>query len=109
LREVAAYSDYFLSFDVVKDRYDGSDLTEAQKDLLRGFFSRLLEMDSWDPHDMAAFAKEWSKERGLKMKDLAMPFRMALTGTKVSPGIFEVASTLGKTETSRRLKHYGLL
>lgn len=109
LREVAAYSDYFLSFDVVKDRYDGSDLTEAQKDLLRGFFSRLLEMDSWDPHDMAAFAKEWSKERGLKMKDVAMPFRMALTGTKVSPGIFEVASTLGKTETSRRLKHYGLL
>ncbi|MGC9371992.1 MAG: glutamate--tRNA ligase [Thermovirgaceae bacterium] len=109
LREVAAYSDYFISFDVVKGRYDGSDLTEAQKDLLQGFFSQLLEMDSWDPHDMAAFAKKWSKEKGLKMKDVAMPFRMALTGTKVSPGIFEVASALGKTETARRLKQYGLL
>jgi glutamyl-tRNA synthetase len=58
---------------------------------------------------MAAFAKEWSTGKGLKMKDVAMPFRMALTGTKVSPGIFEVAATLGKAETAKRLQHYGLL
>ncbi|MFP4482080.1 MAG: glutamate--tRNA ligase [Thermovirgaceae bacterium] len=109
LREVAAYSDYFLSFDVVKDRYDASDLSKTQKALLREFFSHLVEIDAWDPHEMVAFAKEWSKEKGLKMKDVAMPFRMALTGTKVSPGIFEVASVLGKAETSRRLKHYNLL
>lgn len=109
LREVAAFSDYFLSFDVVKARYDGSDLSDSQKALLQEFFRMLFEMESWDAHEMAAFAKEWSTGKGLKMKDVAMPFRMALTGTKVSPGIFEVAATLGKAETAKRLQYYGLL
>ena len=43
------------------------------------------------------------------MKESATPMRWALTGRKVSPGVFEVASQLGKEETARRLRHYGLL
>lgn len=31
LKEVAEYSDYLLDFEVVKERYDGKDLTESQK------------------------------------------------------------------------------
>lgn len=108
LRDVASYSDYFLTFEVVKKRYDASDISESQTRLLREFFAGLLEMDPWDAHEMAAFAKDWSKEKGMKMKDVAMPFRMAVTGTRVSPGIFEVAALLGKEETARRLEHFGL-
>lgn len=109
LREVAAFSDYFLTFEVVKRRYDGSDISDSQKSLLREFFTQLFDKNRWDAHEMASFAKEWSKDKGLKMKDVAMPFRMAITGTKVSPGIFEVAALLGKEETAKRLQYYGLL
>ncbi len=38
-----------------------------------------------------------------------MPLRFALTGMKVSPGIFEVAVFFGKEEVRRRLEHYGLV
>jgi glutamyl-tRNA synthetase len=38
-----------------------------------------------------------------------MTLRYALTGMKVSPGIFEVTTLLGRDEVSRRLKFYGLL
>ncbi len=109
LREVAVFSDYFLTFEVVKKRYDGSDISDSQKSLLREFFTQLFDKDQWDAHEMASFAKEWSKDKGLKMKDVAMPFRMVITGTKVSPGIFEVAALLGKEETAKRLEYYGLL
>ncbi|HAA47620.1 MAG TPA: glutamate--tRNA ligase [Synergistaceae bacterium] len=109
LREVAVFSDYFLTFEVVKKRYDGSDISDSQKSLLREFFTQLFDKDQWDAHEMASFAKEWSKDKGLKMKDVAMPFRMVITGTKVSPGIFEVAALLGKEETAKRLQYYGLL
>ena len=38
-----------------------------------------------------------------------MPLRMALTGAKVSPGIFEVAALMGKDEVRRRLAGYDFL
>ncbi|HOK19144.1 MAG TPA: hypothetical protein PK188_01515, partial [Thermosynergistes sp.] len=41
-------------------------------------------------------------------KDVAMPLRLALTGRKVSPGIFEVAQLLGHDEVKKRLSHYSL-
>ena len=43
------------------------------------------------------------------MKESATPLRWALTGRKVSPGVFEVASQLGKEETKKRLEFYGLV
>ena len=38
-----------------------------------------------------------------------MPLRFALTGMKVSPGIFEVAELMGREECRNRLEHWGLL
>jgi glutamyl-tRNA synthetase len=35
-----------------------------------------------------------------------MPLRWALTGMKVSPGIFEIAEFLGKEEVRKRLEYY---
>ncbi|HTW89670.1 MAG TPA: glutamate--tRNA ligase [Candidatus Binataceae bacterium] len=40
---------------------------------------------------------------GMKLGQLAQPVRVALTGGTVSPGIFEVASVLGKSRTIARL------
>ncbi len=40
----------------------------------------------------------------IKLKHLAQPCRVALTGKTVSPGIFEVISVLGKEKTVSRLK-----
>ncbi|MBQ7220833.1 MAG: hypothetical protein IJS28_07630 [Synergistaceae bacterium] len=59
---------------------------------------------------MEEAAREWvSCHEGAKMKDYAMPLRFALTGMKVSPGIFEVAELLGREECEARLKYYGLM
>ena len=43
-------------------------------------------------------------EEEINLKQIALPFRAALTGTTVSPGIFEVANVLGQKETMGRLK-----
>lgn len=109
LKEVAEYSDYLLDFEVVKERYDGKDLTENQKDMLKEFCRELVNTDEWDVMKMAEFAKNWASQKGVKMKDVAMPLRWALTGRKVSPGIFEVIAFLGREETKSRLSYYGLL
>ena len=41
---------------------------------------------------------------GIKLGKLAQPLRAALTGSNVSPGIFEVLAVLGKVETLNRLR-----
>lgn len=107
--ELADYSDYFLSFNPVMERYDGSDLDEEKRKVLQAFFNGLLALDSWDPETIETFTRSWTADNGVRMKDVAMPLRWALTGRKVSPGVFHVAIHLGKDEVRRRLSHYGLL
>ncbi|RLA99886.1 MAG: glutamate--tRNA ligase, partial [Deltaproteobacteria bacterium] len=40
----------------------------------------------------------------IKLKLLAQPVRVALTAKKVSPGLFEIISTLGKERVVTRLE-----
>ncbi|MBR1672818.1 MAG: glutamate--tRNA ligase [Fretibacterium sp.] len=107
-REMAEFSDYFVAFEPVKARWDGSDISEDRKPGLREFFAALFNVPEWTPDALEACARAWTEERGVKMKDYAMPLRFVLTGMKVSPGIFEVAVHLGRDEVKRRLEHYGL-
>ena len=108
-REMAEFTDYFLSFEPVKARWDGSALTADERGLLKEFFAAMTSLSDWTPAGLEAFARSWTAERNVKMKDCAMPLRWALTGMKVSPGIFDVAVHLGRDEVKRRLAHYGLI
>lgn len=108
--QVAEYSDYFLSFDVVKERYDASEIAEDKKPLLRKFYAALLdETKVWNADELEAFTREWITANESSMKEVALPLRWALTGRKVSPGVFEVAAQLGREECRARLKHYNLV
>ena len=42
-------------------------------------------------------------EKNIKLGELAQPLRVALTGTSVSPGLFEVMEVLGKDTVLRRV------
>ncbi|MCR4818117.1 MAG: glutamate--tRNA ligase [Fretibacterium sp.] len=108
-KEMAEFSDYFVSFEPVKARWNGSDIAEDRKPGLREFFAAILAEPEWTPDSLEAQARKWTEERGVRMKDYAMPLRFVLTGMKVSPGIFEVAVHLGRDEVKRRLEHYGLI
>ncbi|NLI96168.1 MAG: glutamate--tRNA ligase [Synergistaceae bacterium] len=108
LRKMAEYSDYFLSFEPVKARFDGSSLDEGKKTALRDFYRKMLQIDPWKAEAMESLAREWGKAEGISLKDLAMPLRLMLTGGKVSPGIFHVAELLGRKEVQARLSYYGM-
>lgn len=43
------------------------------------------------------------EEKGIKLKEIAQPLRVALTGKTASPGIFDVVELLGKDEVLQRL------
>jgi len=108
LKKMAEFSDYFLSFDAVKNRYDGSALDEAKKPILRRFYEEMLKNEPWRAEMMEALARKWGETEGIGLKEIAMPLRYMLTGGKVSPGIFHVAELMGREEVKARLGHYGM-
>ena len=107
--QLAEYSDYFISFDTVKERYKAEDIKEEIRPILKKFYGELLEVTDFTPQAMEAFTKTWVELNESSMKEVALPLRWALTGRKVSPGVFEVASQLGKEECRKRLNHYNLI
>jgi glutamyl-tRNA synthetase len=108
LRKMAEFSDYFLSFDPVKARYDGSAVDEGKKPILRRFYREMLETEPWKAEEMESLARNWGTSEGIALKEIAMPLRFMLTGGKVSPGIFHVAELMGKNEVRARLSHFGM-
>ncbi|MCW2236736.1 glutamate--tRNA ligase [Azospirillum canadense] len=52
---------------------------------------------------LEAQVRRFAEERGEKLGKIAQPLRAALTGTTVSPPIFEVAEILGRDETLGRM------
>jgi glutamyl-tRNA synthetase len=71
---------------------------------LRALAAQLEDVTSWNHEALEQRTTGWLTERGLQMKDVAQPARVALTGKTASPGLFEVIATLGKAEALRRLQ-----
>ena len=109
-KQLAEYSDYFVTFDVVKERYDASEIKDETRAVVKKFYNALLsDCAEWKADKMEEFTKEWIAANDSSMKVVCMPLRWALTGRKVSPGVFEVAEQLGRDECRRRLEYYNLV
>jgi glutamyl/glutaminyl-tRNA synthetase len=63
----------------------------------------LAETDGWEADEIETVLRRIVDEHGVKPKEVFQPLRVALTGTTVSPGIFESVAALGREETLARL------
>jgi glutamyl-tRNA synthetase len=70
---------------------------------LREVRDALASEPTWDTSAIEALLRQMVDERGVKAKEIFQPIRVALTGTTVSPGIFESVAALGREETLERL------
>ena len=74
------------------------------RERLAGLAARLEDHGEWNAAAIEAAARVFAEELGCKLGQVAQPLRAALTGSTVSPPIFEVAELLGKTETLLRVR-----
>ena len=64
----------------------------------------LAEVDTWSAESAEAAVRAAADAAGEKLGRIAQPLRAALTGSTVSPGIFEVLGVLGKSESLGRIE-----
>jgi glutamyl-tRNA synthetase len=63
----------------------------------------LAQMSSFDEPAVAAALEQVVRARDAKPRDVYQPLRVAISGSTVSPGIFESVALLGREETLRRI------
>src|SRR5262249_47595566 len=102
LEKFSQYPDYvrFLFEDV--EPPDGLD-----ERLLDAARERLEAVEPWDASVIEDALRGLVDELGQKPRQAFQPIRLAVTGAKVSPGLFESLELLGRDESVRRLSAAG--
>ncbi|HCK68666.1 MAG TPA: glutamate--tRNA ligase [Nitrospina sp.] len=105
LIEMAEKSAFFFKKQVEFDEKARSKfLTDEVKPLLKKVITGLSALDDFSSDTIESLFKKTVEEESLKLGKLAQPVRVALTGTTVSPGIYDVILLLGKEQTLKRLR-----
>ena len=79
-------------------------LGEPAREVLRDVIAKLKGVDPWTAPGVSAKLKETVAERKLKMPQVMMPFRVAVTGQAQTPAIDAIAAALRKDVVLERLE-----
>jgi len=78
-------------------------LGEDGRAILADARAALAQAASFDEDGVGAALDAIVRRRAVKPRDVYQPLRVAISGTTVSPGIFESVALLGREETLRRI------
>jgi glutamyl-tRNA synthetase len=78
-------------------------MRDGAADRLRAARDALEAADGFDPDTVERALREVVERFEVKPRDVFQPVRVAITGTTVSPGIFESVAALGRGETLARI------
>ncbi len=87
-------------------------IPDEAKDLFRAELAGPLEeiakaleaLEDFSPEGVESCIRGKLQELGLKLRDVALPIRVAVSGRKVGPGLFDLLSLAGKEITVSRLR-----
>lgn len=74
--------------------------------ILLGEFAQCLQSKEMNAKEIEEITNEFLTQKGKKLKDLAQPIRIAITGNAVSPSIFEVIEFIGIDELKARIQNF---
>jgi glutamyl-tRNA synthetase len=105
LVELVELAHFYLSDDINYDeKATKKFLTPEVRAPLEELIEKLKPIGDFNEKSIEAAFTEILQRHDLQLGKLAQPVRVALTGTTVSPGIYEVLAVLGKERSLKRLK-----
>lgn len=104
LVELADNANFFFTKRPLRpDDKAAAQLDGAARTLLADLAGMLADLSDWQATDIEAAARAFAEAHGQKLGKIAQPLRAALTGSTVSPPVFEVAELLGREEALARI------
>ncbi|MDX9785486.1 MAG: glutamate--tRNA ligase [Desulfobacterales bacterium] len=102
MAEMAGF--YYREITTYEEKGAQKFLNRAALEPMEHLIAKLEALDPFTHENLEAAFLSVMEATGLKLGKIAQPVRLALTGTTVSPGIFEIIAVLGKDRTLVRLK-----
>ncbi len=87
-----------FDLDAVKPKW-----TEQKEEFFRSFAQILLEHRSLSSHELEEKFKELATEKGFKIGEVMLPYRIMLVGGKFGPAVFDITKLIGEEEAVRRI------
>jgi len=84
-------------------------LTPEARKILADVADLLENTPEWDAEMLESGIKAFAEQRELKLGKVAQPIRAALTGSNVSPGIFDILLWLGRQESLARIRDVAIV
>lgn len=105
LRELADLSEFYFRDEIEFDDVAVQKwLNSEGVDHLKYFIDEFTKLNSFNADGIKAIFEKRLADTNEKMLKVAQPCRVALTGTTVSPGIYEVMEVLGKDRVLKRFE-----
>jgi glutamyl-tRNA synthetase len=74
------------------------------RDVLTSAAEALEQVEPWQADQLETALKELTERLGMKPRQAFQPIRVAVTGSKISPGLYESLELLGRDESLARIR-----
>ena len=103
LEDIFNNSKYLLSDKVQFNNEDLKLIDNTSKKIIAEFTNRIKNLSKFDRENLEPLVNELIKTNNTNFKRVGQPLRIALTGSKYGPGIYDIIVSLGKEEVLKRL------
>ena len=76
---------------------------EGKKDFFKAFAEKAGQINTWEITELENTFKALATEKNIKVGELQMILRVMLVGSKMGPGVFVIAHTIGREDTIARI------
>ena len=103
LEDIFNNAKYIIFDDVTFENKDLELIDDKAKSIIKEFKEALISINTLDKETLEPIVNDLIKKNETNFKGVGQPLRVALTGSKFGPGLYDIVISLGKEEVDRRL------
>jgi len=103
LEDIFNNAKYIIFDDVKFEDKDLKLIDDKAKSIIKEFKKNLISINTLDKATLEPIVNDLIKKYETNFKGVGQPLRVALTGSKFGPGLYDIVISLGKEEVERRL------
>ena len=103
LEDIFNNAKYIIFDDVKFEDKDLELIDDKAKSIIKEFKKNLISINKLDKETLEPIVNDLIKKYETNFKGVGQPLRVALTGSKFGPGLYDIIISLGKEEVEKRL------
>ena len=103
LEDIFNNAKYIIINEVNFDKNDFKLIDDKAKKIISEFKNKISSLNNFNKENLEPIVNEVIKKYETNFKGVGQPLRIALTGSKFGPGLYDIVVSLGKEEVEKRL------